>query len=201
MDSPTGFSATTVVTPCQRQDPGAHSQLGSPVRCPSGCIGGVVCPSDGAGMPTGIATRPPIWTTEAQGTSSPTCTRVFPDKSWSELDTILLTHMFDSRCRVLQRCLHHLRGRFRQSARCALEARHDEVSAGDRIAESRARKLFCLLPFLLLRKPVGQGRVVKSEACGRGGPRSRRRAWVPSGEGGLSRKNLAPHNNKRENTP
>ena len=69
-------------------------------------------------------------------------------------DQVLLSQVFDTRFRVLQSCPHHLRGRFRQAARCALEARHEASIAGDLTAEHRAWKLFCLLLFKLLRKLV-----------------------------------------------
>ena len=82
----------------------------------------------------------------------------FYDSSWSELDQVLLSQVFDTRFRVLQSCLHHLRGGFRQAARCALEARHHRTSGVE---------FFCLLPFMLLRRPIGQGRVEKSEFCRR----------------------------------
>ena len=63
------------------------------------------------------------------------------------------------RFRVLQSFLHHLRGRFKH-ARCAVEARHQAVRAGDRVMELRAWKLFCLLPEWLLQRPQGQSRVL-----------------------------------------
>ena len=91
----------------------------------------------------------------------------FSDSSWSKLDQVLLSQVFDTRFRVLQSCPDHFRGRFRQAARCALEARLQASIAGDLTAEHRAWKLFCLLPFMLLRKPIQQGRVEKSELCRR----------------------------------
>ena len=114
----------------------------------------VARPSQSAGVPTGIATRPPIWTTGAQNTRSPA--ESLPTINGARSTTChwrtCLTADLESR----RAASHHLRGRFRQAARCALEARHDALIAGDRIAESLAWMLFCLLPFW---KPVGHGRV------------------------------------------
>ena len=39
--------------------------------------------------------------------------------------------------------------------------------AGDDVKEIRSWKMFCLLPFMLLRRPAGQGRVGKAELCRR----------------------------------
>ena len=65
---------------------------------------------------------------------------------------------------VLQSCPHHLRGRFHQAARCALEVRHVAVSAGDPTTKNRAWTWFCLLLFMLFLKQIGQGRVGKRVA-------------------------------------
>ena len=83
------------------------------------------------------------------------------------LDSVDVHEVFEMRFRVLQSCPHHLRGRFQHAARCALEARHQAVRAGDRVMELRAWKLFCLLPFWLFQRPQGQGRVGKAELCDR----------------------------------
>ena len=85
----------------------------------------------------------------------------FSDSSWSELDQAGAG--FDTRFRVLQSCPHHLRGRFHQAARCALEVRHEAVSAGDPTTKNRAWTWFCLLLFMLFLKQIGQGRVGKRE--------------------------------------
>ena len=47
--------------------------------------------------------------------------------------------------------------------RMALEARSNAVQVHDRVMETRAWKLFCLLPYLLLRRPLGEQRVSKAE--------------------------------------
>ena len=50
----------------------------------------------------------------------------YPDRCWEVLDSINLEEAFQWRCSVLQNCPCHVRGRFRQVARHALEARsHD----------------------------------------------------------------------------
>ena len=48
-------------------------------------------------------------------------------------------------------------------SRMALEARSNAVQVHDRVMETRAWKLFCLLPYLLLRRPLGEQRVSKAE--------------------------------------
>ena len=99
--------------PNQRLVPGAHSP---------GAVQ-VARPSQSAGVPTGIATRPPIWTTRAQNTRSPA--ESLPTINGAGSTTChwrtCLTADLES-CRAASL---HLRGRFRQAARCALEARHN----------------------------------------------------------------------------
>ena len=74
-----------------------------------------------------------------------------------------LQEVFDRRLRVVQCCPHYLRGRFRDATRCALEARHQTVRSQDRTMETRVWKLFCLVPFLLLRQPFGGRRVSRED--------------------------------------
>ena len=85
------------------------------------------------------------------------------------LDRFDVHEVFEMRFRVLQSCPRHLRGRFQHASRCALEARSQDVREGDRTMELRAWELFCLLPFWLLQRPQGQGRVRKAELCDRFG--------------------------------
>ena len=87
--------------------------------------------------------------------------------SWDDVDSMSLERVYDSRFGVLRSCPHHLRGRFRQACRQVLESRHDGVQAGDEIKETRSWKMFCLLPFMLLRKTAGKGRAGKAELCRR----------------------------------
>ena len=89
----------------------------------------------------------------------------FPDSSWLVLDEVSLTDMFQQRFSVLQSCLHHVRGRFLQAGRKALEARHVAVRVNDPVMEERAWKLFCLLPVWLLRRSPGEARVSKEDLC------------------------------------
>ena len=56
-----------------------------------------------------------------------------------------------------------LEGRFRQAAQLPLEARLLAVSREDVTRESQSWKLFCLLPYWLLRRPQSKGRVGKAE--------------------------------------
>ena len=82
---------------------------------------------------------------------------------WEMIDDIDLEEEFQHRFQVLQGCAAHLKGRFRQAARVALEARHNAVHNNDHTMEARAWKLFLLLPFMLLRKERGVGKVGKDE--------------------------------------
>ena len=62
------------------------------------------------------------------GESRPT---VFPETCWDGLDSVQLREVFQHRVPVLQSCLHHIRGWFRQTARRALEAKsHAETTQG-----------------------------------------------------------------------
>ena len=76
---------------------------------------------------------------------------------WEMFDDIDLEEEFQHRrFQVLQGCPAHLKGRFRQAARVALEARHNAVHNNDHTMEVRSWKLFLLLPFMLLRKELGK---------------------------------------------
>ena len=68
------------------------------------------------------------------------------------------------RFRVLQSCPAHLKAKYRVALTTALEAVHE---VADTVKEVRVWKLFSLLPFWLLRKPLGQGRVGKAELSDR----------------------------------
>ena len=82
---------------------------------------------------------------------------------WESLDHISVNDVSNRRFGVLQRCPAHLRGRWRQSVRVALEARHHGISTGHGTQELQGWKLFCLLPFWLLRRPRSKGNVGKAE--------------------------------------
>ena len=82
---------------------------------------------------------------------------------WQMLDDIDGDTVYHTRFNVLQSCPVHLKGRFRQATRTALEARHQAALAEDATQEIRVWKLFCVLPFWLLRRPHGGGRVGKVE--------------------------------------
>ena len=86
---------------------------------------------------------------------------------WEVLDRIDLEEVFHTRFAVLQGWPAQFRGRFRQAVRVALEARQEAAHGGDAEQECRAWKLFLLLPFLLLRRTTGQGRVGKAELFSR----------------------------------
>ena len=72
----------------------------------------------------------------------------FTECSWAVFDDVDLPVLFR-------------RGRFRQACRKALQARRDVVNAGDELMEERSWKMFCLLPFLLLHRPVNKSTITK----------------------------------------
>ena len=71
------------------------------------------------------------------------------------------------RFRVLQSCPAHLKAKYRVALTTALEAVHEAAQRRDPVKEVRAWMLFSLLPFWLLRRPLGQGRVGKAELSDR----------------------------------
>ena len=82
---------------------------------------------------------------------------------WEMFDDIDLEEEFQHRFQVFQGCPAHLKGRFRQAARVALEARHNAVHNNDHTMEVRAWKLFFLLPFHVVAQGRGVGKVGKDE--------------------------------------
>ena len=90
-----------------------------------------------------------------------------PASGWEVLYGVDLTAVCQTRSAVIQNCPFQFKGRFRQAARQALEARQEAVLSHDIEMESRAWKLFCLLPYMLLRRPCSQGGVGKAELCHR----------------------------------
>ena len=86
---------------------------------------------------------------------------------WEWLDSVSLVEVFGRRVPVLQSCPYHIRGRFRQAVRQALELRSHAVRTQDRVSEVRGWKLFCLLPLMLLRRENGGSKVSKQELCRR----------------------------------
>ena len=85
----------------------------------------------------------------------------FTECSWAVFDDVDLPVLFRERFTTLQSCPQCVRGRFRQACRKALEARRDAVNAGDELMEERSWKMFCLLPFLLLHRPVNKSTITK----------------------------------------
>ena len=90
---------------------------------------------------------------------------VFPSSPtpWQMLDNIDVNTVYQTRFNVLQNCPVHLKGRFRQASRTAFDACHQAAFGEDATQEIRAWKLFCVLPFWLLRRPHGGGHVGKAE--------------------------------------
>ena len=152
-------------SPFQRQSSGANLVKGSEFGRESRNVGRIICPGHIAWLPKRVASEQP-------GRSAGVSHRCvdptpFESSSWNDVDGMSLERVYDSRFRVLQSCPHHLRGRFRKACRQVLESRHEDVQAGDDVKETRSWKMFCLLPFMLLRRPAGEGRVGKAELCRR----------------------------------
>ena len=91
----------------------------------------------------------------------------FSDSCCQVLDCVNLQDVFQRRFIVLRNCPHHVRGRFRQAARQALELRSHAVRVQDHIGEARGWKLFCFLSVLFLRRGQGGSNVTKEELCHR----------------------------------
>ena len=68
---------------------------------------------------------------------------------------------------MLRSCPHLQRARLRQSFGAALEERHRAKVGGDEQAESRAWKLFSLIPLMLLHRPRGTGSLGRDELARR----------------------------------
>ena len=79
--------------------------------------------------------------------------------SWSSLDMLDLGDVFSQRIHTLQSCPHFLRGRLQFSFSFALRERHRAREVGDVLAETRAWKMFGLIPMMLLHRPKGSGSV------------------------------------------
>ena len=76
----------------------------------------------------GRAPVPPVPTSRPGPTNNDT----FPDTCWEVVDSVDLGAMFEQRFPMLQSCPYHVRGRYRQAARRALEARSHAVMSQDR---------------------------------------------------------------------
>ena len=98
-----------------------------------------------------------------RGTSPST----FPEGSWEQLDQVDLTDFFLLRLAMLKSCPHFLRARLRESFGTALAERHRAKSVGDEVGESRAWKLFGLVPAMLLHQPRCAGIIGRDELARR----------------------------------
>ena len=86
---------------------------------------------------------------------------------WAQLDSVNLTEFMLLRVPMLKSCPHFLRGQMRQCWGTALRERTRAKLAGDQSAESRAWKLFCLVPIMLLHRPRSSGSVGRDELAKR----------------------------------
>ena len=113
--------------------------------------GGVVPPDRAFGIESRRTVgRPPVPTTSV-------------DSNWLQLDQVSLEEIFALRIPMLKSCPHFLRGRVRESFNFALRERFKARLEGNVEAETRAWKLFGLIPIMLLHKPYGTGSVGRSE--------------------------------------
>ena len=113
--------------------------------------GGVVPPDRAFGIESRRTVgRPPVPTTSV-------------DSNWLQLDQVSLEEIFALRIPMLKSCPHYLRGRVRESFNFALRERFKARLEGNVEAETRAWKLFGLIPIMLLHKPYGTGSVGRSE--------------------------------------
>ena len=87
--------------------------------------------------------------------------------TWEFLDQVDLGDIFLQRIPVLKQCPRFLRGRLRFCFFVALRERHRAQLARDPVAESRAWKLFGLVPIMLLHRPRHTGSVGRDELCHR----------------------------------
>ena len=85
------------------------------------------------------------------------------DPNWAQLDQVSLEDIFSLRVPKLKSCPHFLRGRLRESFNFALRERFRAKWEGNVEAETRAWKLFGLIPVMLLHRPSGAGSVGRSE--------------------------------------
>ena len=79
--------------------------------------------------------------------------RHLPPGSWEQLDDVNARDVFLKRIPMLKSCHQFLRGRLREGFGFALRERLRAKHEGDVVGESRAWKLFALLPMMLLHRP------------------------------------------------
>ena len=70
---------------------------------------------------------------------------------WAQLDEVDLQEELLNRVPMLKSCPHFLRGRMRECFAVALRERHCAKLAGEVLCQTRAWKLFCLVPKMLHR--------------------------------------------------
>ena len=91
----------------------------------------------------------------------------FPEGSREQLDQVDLTDFFLLRLPMLKSCPHFLRTRLRESFGVALAERHRAKSVGDEMGESRAWKLFGLVPAMLWYRPRCAGSIGRDDLARR----------------------------------
>ena len=94
-------------------------------------------------------------------------TAVSESQRWAHLDSVGLNDWMLRRVPMLKTCPRFMRGRFRQCWGTALRERCRARLAGDVVSESRAWKLFCMVPVMLLHRPRGTGSVGRDELAER----------------------------------
>ena len=94
--------------------------------------------------PTSVAERPRV-------VQRPRPPPVFSD-SWASLDGVQVEELFTQRVPMLKSCPHFFRGKLRHCFGIALREQRRAKIEGDRVAETRAWKLFGLVPMMLFHR-------------------------------------------------
>ena len=82
---------------------------------------------------------------------------------WAQVDEVDLQEELLNRVPMLKSCPHFLQGRMRECFPVALRDRHRAKLAGDVLCQTRAWKLFCLVPKMLLHRPRNTGSLGRDE--------------------------------------
>ena len=82
---------------------------------------------------------------------------------WAQLGKVDLQEELLNRVPMLKSCPHFLRGRMRECFAVALRERDRAKSAGDVLCQTRAWKLLCLDPKMLLCRPRNSGSLGRNE--------------------------------------
>ena len=107
------------------------------------------------------------WSTETRCEEPPSQSRGVPGQLLGSVKQHQLGGGFPAQVFRVAELSPPRKGRFRQVARHALEARSHAVRIQDRRGEVRGWKLFCLMPMMFFRRSSSDGKVSKEEMCHR----------------------------------